>query len=128
MSHSLRPYGLYPTRLPCPWDIPGKNPGGCWEFLLQGIFPAGSIPGLGRSSGEGKVYPLQYSCLENSTACIVHGVIRSWAQLSDFPFQMDVFESNGNSPSKCTSVSAFSWITNYICARLCPTLFRSHGW
>ena len=27
----------------------------------------GSIPGLGRSPGEGKGYPLQYSCLENST-------------------------------------------------------------
>ena len=26
----------------------------------------GSIPGSGRSSGEGKGYPLQYSCLENS--------------------------------------------------------------
>ena len=26
----------------------------------------GSVPGLGRSPGEGKVYPLQYSCLENS--------------------------------------------------------------
>ena len=32
-----------------------------------------SIPGLGRS-GEGKGYPLQYSGLENSTDCIVHGV------------------------------------------------------
>ena len=28
----------------------------------------GSIPGLGRSPGEGKGYPLQYSCLENSMA------------------------------------------------------------
>ena len=27
----------------------------------------GSIPGLGRSPGEGNGYPLQYSCLENST-------------------------------------------------------------
>jgi len=26
----------------------------------------GSIPGLGRSSGEGNGYPLQYSCLQNS--------------------------------------------------------------
>ena len=26
---------------------------------------AGSIPGLGRSPGEGNGYPLQYSCLEN---------------------------------------------------------------
>ena len=33
----------------------------------------GSIPGLGRSSGEGIGYPLQYSGLENSMDCIVHG-------------------------------------------------------
>ena len=33
-----------------------------------------SIPGLGRSSGEGKGYPLQYSGLENSMDSIVHGV------------------------------------------------------
>ena len=37
----------------------------------------GSIPGLGRSPGEGKGYPLQYSCLENSMDCIVHGVAES---------------------------------------------------
>ena len=36
----------------------------------------GSIPGLGRSPGEGKGYPLQYSGLENSTDCIVHGVAK----------------------------------------------------
>ena len=34
----------------------------------------GSIPGLGRFPGEGKGYPLQYSGLENSMDCIVHGV------------------------------------------------------
>ena len=33
------PHGLYPTRLLCPWDFPGKNTGmGCC-FLLQRIFP-----------------------------------------------------------------------------------------
>ena len=37
----------------------------------------GSIPGLGRSPGEGKGYPLQYSILENSMDCIVHGVAKS---------------------------------------------------
>ena len=36
-----------------------------------------SIPGLGRSPGEGKGYPLQYSCLQNSMDCIVHGVAES---------------------------------------------------
>ena len=35
-----------------------------------------SIPGLGRSPGEGKGYPLQYSGLENSMDCIVHGVAK----------------------------------------------------
>jgi len=43
-----------------------------------------SVPGLGRSPGEGKDYPLQYSGLENSMHCIVHGVTKSWTQLRDF--------------------------------------------
>ena len=46
----------------------------------------GSIPALGRSAGEGKVYPLQYSSLENSMDCIAHGVAKSWTRLSDFHF------------------------------------------
>ena len=37
----------------------------------------GSIPGLGRSPGEGKGYPVQYSGLENSMDCIVHGFTES---------------------------------------------------
>ena len=36
----------------------------------------GLIPGLGRSPGEGKGYPLQYSGLENSMDCIAHGVAK----------------------------------------------------
>ena len=40
----------------------------------------GSIPGLGRSPGEGKDYPLQYSGLENSMDCIGHGTANSWTQ------------------------------------------------
>ena len=51
----------------------------------------GSIPGSGRSPGEGKGYPLQYSCLENSmdrgawwvTVC---GITKSWIRLSDWHF------------------------------------------
>ena len=44
----------------------------------------GSIPGLVRSPGEGKGHPLQYSGLENSMDCIVHGVAKSQTRLSDF--------------------------------------------
>ena len=42
----------------------------------------GSIPGLGRSPGEGNSYPLQYFGLENSIDCIVHGAAKfghDWA-------------------------------------------------
>ena len=68
-----------------------------FSFLCLG-FPCGSpgkesacnagdfslIPGLGRSPGGGKGYPLQYSGLENSMDCIVHGVTKSQTQQSDF--------------------------------------------
>ena len=46
----------------------------------------GLIPELGRSPGEGKGYPLQYSSLENSMGCIVHGVAKSQTQLSNLHF------------------------------------------
>ena len=46
----------------------------------------GLIPGLGRSPGEGKGYPLQYSGLENSMDCRVHGVVKSQTRLGDFHF------------------------------------------
>ena len=38
MSNSLRPHGLQPARLLCPWDSPGKNTGVGCHFLPQGIF------------------------------------------------------------------------------------------
>ena len=38
MSDSLWPHGLWPTRLLCPWDFPGKNTRVGSHFLLQGIF------------------------------------------------------------------------------------------
>ena len=50
----------------------------------------GSIPGLGRSPGEGKGYALQYSGLENSMDCIVHGVTKDQTQLSDFNLLLTV--------------------------------------
>ena len=48
----------------------------------------GSIPGLGRSPGEGKGYPFQYSGLEHSMDCIVLGVAKSQTWLSHFHFHL----------------------------------------
>ena len=47
VSNSLRPHGLQPARLLCPWDFTGNNTGVGCHFLLQVIFPTqGSNPGL----------------------------------------------------------------------------------
>ena len=56
----------------------------------------GSIPRLGRSPGEGKRYPLQYSGLENSTDCLVHGVAKSQTRLSDCHFQLHIGSQKWN--------------------------------
>ena len=52
----------------------------------------GSIPGLGRSPGEGKGYPLQYSGLENSMDYTVHGS-QSRTRLSNFHFHFIIWLS-----------------------------------
>ena len=36
---TLLPHGLWPARLLCPWDFPGKNTGMGCHLYLQGIFP-----------------------------------------------------------------------------------------
>ena len=52
----------------------------------------GSTPGLGRSPGEGKGYPLlQYLGLENAMDCTVHGVTRSRTRLSDLHFHISYY-------------------------------------
>ena len=67
------------------WGFPGGSDGK--ESACNAGDP-GSIPGSGRSSGEGNGYPLQYSCLENpmdrgALWATVHGVTRSWIRLSN---------------------------------------------
>ena len=51
----------------------------------------GWIPGLGRSPGEGKGYPLQYSGLKNSMDCTVYGVTKSRTRMNDFHFHFSLF-------------------------------------
>ena len=62
----------------------------------------GSIPGSGRSPGEGNGNPLQYSCLENSMdrttrQVIVHGVAKSRTRLCDLHFHRYYFFPLGTS-------------------------------
>ena len=63
-------------RLPTPvfLGFPVGSPG---KESARSAGDLGSIPGLGRSPGEEKGYPLQYSDLENSVEYTVHGVSKS---------------------------------------------------
>ena len=64
------------------WGFPGGSAG---RESACSAGDLGSIPGLGRSPAEGKGHPPQYLGLENP---IVHGVEKSWTQLSDFHFRL----------------------------------------
>ena len=71
-------------RLPTP--VLGFPCGSAGEESACNAEDLGSVPELGRSPGEGISYPLQYSGLENSTDCTVHGVAKSQTRLSGFHF------------------------------------------
>ena len=75
------------TILKAPKDFSGGSDGK--ESACNAGDPS-LIPGLGRSSGEGKGYPLQCSGLENSMDCIVYGVTvdtTEWLSLAFSVFQ-----------------------------------------
>ena len=58
--------------------IQGSTGGSVVKNPLANAGDVGSIPGLGKSPGEGKGYPLQHSGLEKSMNYIVHGVAMNW--------------------------------------------------
>ena len=66
--------------------IPGFPGGSAGKESACSVGDLGSIPGLERSPGKWNSYPLQYSGLENSMECIVHGVAKIRTQLRDFHF------------------------------------------
>ena len=78
------------------------------------IFKAFEICRLGRSPGEGKGYPLQYSGLENSMDCIVHGVTKSQTWLSDF--------------HSLILITDHSWKTNYCCCCWVTSVVSNSVW
>ena len=73
------------TAIKCSLHWPGGSDG---KESTCNAGDMGSIPGLGRSPGERKGYPLQYSSLEKSKdrgawRATVHMVIKSWTRLNN---------------------------------------------
>ena len=85
--YNLGFFGLFVTAVGFPGGSVGKE-SACNAGTL------GSIPGLGRSRGEGNSYPLQYPGLENSMDCVVHGLGKSQTRLSDFHFHFFIVAIN----------------------------------
>ena len=89
-------------------DFPGSPNG---KASARNAEDQGSIPGSGRSSGEGNGNPLQYSCLENpidggAWEAAVHGVAKSRTQLSDFTF---TFHFHALEKEMATHSSVLAW-------------------
>ena len=100
-------HGLFFYFFPTPANKGIFSCGSAGKESACNVRDLGLIPGLGRSPGEGKGYPLQYSGLENPMDCIVPGVTKSWTWLKDFHFT--------SGPTKRESNHAFLRLCFYCC-------------
>ena len=80
------------------WIFPGGSDGKASAYNAYHVGDLGSIPGSGRSPGEGNGNSFQYSCLENPMDggtwwATVHGVAKSLTRLSDFTHSLKGFRS-----------------------------------
>ena len=89
------------------WWAQGLMDGSTGQESSRNAGDLGSIPGLRRSPGEGKGYPLQYSGLENSMDYIVHGFIESdtTEQLS---LHKGLLEQRGKTESEAVTIFLLS--------------------
>ena len=83
----MDPNSTYYTYLSIDRGLPGgpvvKKP----PAIAEDARDTDSIPGPGRSPGEGNSYPLEYSGQETSIDCIVHGITKNRTRLSNFHFR-----------------------------------------
>ena len=112
-SATLGKQGSLTSTFGPPQDVPDSTVG---KDSACNVGDLGLIPGLGRSPGVRKGYPLQYSGLENSMDFIVHGVTNHRTRLSNFHFQLfrpsnllpspksKYFSQSYNRALKCDSV------------------------
>ena len=99
----LRPHGLQPARLLCPWDFPGKNSGVGCHFLLQGIFPT-----------------------QGSNPCLLHRrkILSRWATWEVPAIDLVKIHSQGCVPIKLDSWDQWEvWIW---CTGILPVLTQVH--
>ena len=84
------------------------NCGSAGKESAYNVGDLGSTPGLGRSPGEEKGNPLQYSGLENSMDCTVRGVPKGRTWLSNFHFTFTGGRVVGDQPAIAGHMSSIS--------------------
>ena len=95
-SDSVQPHGWQPTRLPCPWDSPGKNTGVGCHFLLQCMKVksesevAQSFPTLSN--------PMDCSLPDSSVHGIFQAIVLEWVAIV-FSYLPNTFSGSPDLPS-----------------------------
>ena len=107
VSDSLRPHGLYPARVLCPWDFPGKNIGVGSHSLLWEIFPT-QVP-----CTEGRVFTV-WATLHCSK--LLNKYSRAKSQLIPYPTQCCSLKHSATPDPKCVHIYIiiFPIFYNYI--------------
>ena len=80
MSNSVRPHRWQPTRLPCPWDSPGKNTGVGCHFLLQCMKVKSESEGA--QSCPTLSDPMDYSLSDSSIRGIFQARVLEWGAIA----------------------------------------------
>ena len=104
MSHSLRPYGLQPTKLLCPWDSPGWNTGVGCHVLLRGIFPT-----------------------QRSNPCLLHRQASSLPLSQGSPHRSTLTYANFCNFLDFTRAHILSWVVHVVCDPGVSRHFQHHS-
>ena len=94
MSDSLRPQGLWPTRLFHHWNSPGNNTGVGSHSFLQGIFPTQGLNLVSRIAGG--LYRLSRNLLPKLTLCTL---------ILNYPHQVEVWDLLSYIPKFLTEIT-----------------------
>ena len=96
LSNSLQPHGLYPARLLCPRNSPGKNTSVGSHFLLQGILP---IQGLNLSLLHCSIFFTVWATREARSASSLRSNTHAWELGSNLSSATDLLNELGQTAS-----------------------------
>ena len=83
VSSSLRLYRLYPARILCSWNLPGKNTGAGYLFLLQRIFPTRDQTCISWSAALAGRFFTTWEALRQTCANVINKIGMGFSDIRD---------------------------------------------